>query len=160
MDGPFVYGTDGSGAENLMVPAGGLRCPVVENPEVITDSSGNQRTAHHLFMNGPEIFTFTLRVVPETVAALLHRTGLGLEDIDLFVFHQANEYMLEHLRKRLDVPAEKFVVSMQDCGNTVSSTIPIALERAMKSGRLQRGMRVMLLGFGVGYSWAGTIICW
>ncbi len=160
MDGPFIYGTDGSGAENLMVPAGGLRCPAVENPEVITDASGNQRTARHLFMNGPEIFTFTLRVVPETVTALLERTGLGLDDIDLFVFHQANEYMLEHLRKRLQVPAEKFVVSMQDCGNTVSSTIPIALERALKSGQLQRGMRVMLLGFGVGYSWAGTIIRW
>ena len=160
LQGPFVYGTDGKGATNLIVPAGGLRQPKVDNAPVVTDKSGNQRSENHLFMNGPEIFNFTLRIVPSTVETLLTRSGLGLEQIDLFVFHQANRYMLEHLRKRLGIPEAKFVISMQDCGNTVSSTIPIALATAKRSGQLIRGMKVMLLGFGVGYSWGGTIIQW
>jgi 3-oxoacyl-[acyl-carrier-protein] synthase-3 len=152
LNGPFVYGTDGSGAQNLIVPAGGMRRPHTDHPEVITDEAGNQRTENHLYMNGPEIFNFTLRIVPSTVDALLAKSGLALADVDLFVFHQANQYMLEHLRKRLGVPAEKFVVSMQKCGNTVSSTLPIALRMAQESGQLRAGMKVMLLGFGVGYS--------
>lgn len=160
LNGPFVYGTDGSGALNLIVPAGGLRKPHTDNPEVTTDDAGNRRTENHLYMNGPEIFNFTLRVVPATVESLLAKSGLVLEDIGLFVFHQANQYMLEHLRKRLGVPAERFVVSMQKCGNTVSSTIPIALKMAWEAGQLRRGMKVMLLGFGVGYSWGGTIMEW
>ena len=160
LNGPFVYGTDGRGAENLIVPAGGLRMPRREDAAVVTDEAGNQRSANHLYMNGPEIFNFTLRIVPATVETLFARSGLTLEDVDLFVFHQANQYMLEHLRKRLGVPAEKFVVSMQKCGNTVSSTIPIALKMALESGRLRPGMKVMLLGFGVGYSWGGTIVEW
>ncbi len=160
LNGPFVYGTDGSGAQNLIVPAGGLRKPHTDNPEVTTDGAGNQRTENHLYMDGPEIFNFTLRVVPATVEALLAKSGLALDDISLFVFHQANQYLLEHLRKRLGVRAEKFVVSMQKCGNTVSSTIPIALKMAGDAGQLQPGMKVMLLGFGVGYSWGGTIMEW
>ncbi|HEX2746999.1 MAG TPA: ketoacyl-ACP synthase III [Verrucomicrobiales bacterium] len=160
LDGPFVYGTDGSGAQNLIVPAGGIRKPQAQNAEVITDDAGNQRTENHLYMNGPEIFNFTLRIVPATVESLLTKSGLALADIDLFVFHQANQYMLEHLRKRLGVPAEKFLVSMQKCGNTVSSTIPIALRMAQDAGQLQDGMKIMLLGFGVGYSWGGTVMTW
>jgi 3-oxoacyl-[acyl-carrier-protein] synthase-3 len=160
LSGPFIYGTDGGGWENLMIPTGGLRCAVSVDAKVTTDVSGNQRTVNHLFMNGPEIFNFTLRVVPATVVELLERAELILDQIDLFVFHQANGYMLEHLRKRLMIPREKFVVSMQETGNTVSSTIPIALEKCIASGQLKRGMRVMLLGFGVGYSWAGTILEW
>ena len=160
LSGPFVYGTDGRGAENLIVPAGGMRQPRREDAEVVTDEAGNQRSANHLYMNGPEIFNFTLRIVPATVEALFTKSGLTMDDIDLFVFHQANQYMLEHLRKRLGVPAEKFVVSMQKCGNTVSSTIPIALKMALESGQLKPGMKVILLGFGVGYSWGGTIVEW
>jgi 3-oxoacyl-[acyl-carrier-protein] synthase III len=160
VNGPFVYGTDGRGAQNLIVPAGGFRRPRVENALVVTDKDGNQRTENHLFMNGPEIFNFSLRVVPATFASLLAKTGLKKDDVDLFVFHQANQYMLEHIRKRLDIPPTKFVCSMQKCGNTVSCTVPIALAMAVQSGQLRRGMKVMLMGFGVGYSWGGTIIEW
>jgi 3-oxoacyl-[acyl-carrier-protein] synthase-3 len=160
LNGPFVYGTDGSGAENLIVPGGGLRRPRTGPAETLTDESGNRRTVNHLYMNGPEIFNFTLRIVPATVEALFAKSGLTVADVDLFVFHQANQYMLEHLRKRLGVPPEKFVVSMQKCGNTVSSTIPIALRMALDSGQLKPGMKVMLLGFGVGYSWGGTFVEW
>jgi 3-oxoacyl-[acyl-carrier-protein] synthase-3 len=111
-------------------------------------------------MNGPEIFNFTLRVVPATVSRLLSLAGKGFNDIDLFVFHQANQFMLEHLRKKLMIPQEKFYVGLRQCGNTVSSTIPIALNCAVAEGRLRNGQVAMLLGFGVGYSWGGTLIRW
>ncbi len=111
-------------------------------------------------MNGPEIFNFTIKVVPEVVQNLLAKAGIKRDEVDLFVFHQANHYMLEHLRKKLGVAAEKFVVAMEQTGNTVSSTIPIALHQAQAEGRLKPGMRIMLVGFGVGYSWGATMITW
>jgi 3-oxoacyl-[acyl-carrier-protein] synthase-3 len=159
--GPFVYGTDGCGGKNLMVPAGGMRQPAPPEGEVaIADSDGNVRSSANLYMNGPEIFGFTLKVVPKVVSELLTRAGKDLGDIDLFVFHQANQYMLEHLRKKLKIPTEKFFVGMRHCGNTVSCTIPIALKQAAGEGHLKAGMTVMLVGFGVGYSWGGTLIRW
>lgn len=159
--GPFIYGTDGSGAENLIVQTGGMRHP--RTPETAVeyeDESGNFRSRNNLFMNGAEIFNFTLRAIPRCVEALLDRARLGADDIDLFVFHQANHYMLEHLRKKLKLPEEKFVVVMRHCGNTVSSTIPIALKHAQQDGRLKPGHLIMLVGFGVGYSWAATLVRW
>ncbi|MBV8867005.1 MAG: ketoacyl-ACP synthase III [Acidobacteriaceae bacterium] len=159
--GPFVYGTDGKGALNLIVPAGGMRRPrTSETAPAVQDESGNMRSPDNLFMDGAEIFNFTLTAVPKCIDALLYRAGLPLEDIDLFVFHQANRYMLEHLRKRVKIPAEKFQISMAHCGNTVSSTIPIALAHALDEGRLKEGSLVMLVGFGVGYSWGATLLRW
>lgn len=158
--GPFVFGTDGTGGDHLIVPTGGARRPFVPDAPEITDKNGNGRTVNNIFMNGPEIFNFTLQVVPDTVAKLLQQSGKRIEDIDLFVFHQANRYMLEHLRNNLRIPAEKFVLAMADCGNTVSSSIPIALKDAVQAGRLKPGMCVMLLGFGVGLSWCGSLIVW
>lgn len=158
--GPFVYGTDGRGAANLIVPSGGLRRPTVPDAPLLRDESGNVRTENNLFMNGAEIFNFTLRVVPETVARLLADSGLQMNDIDVFIFHQANQFMLDHLRKKLKVPEERFWVSMSDVGNTVSCTIPIALKRALDAGKVRPGMRLMFVGFGVGYSWGATLVKW
>jgi 3-oxoacyl-[acyl-carrier-protein] synthase-3 len=158
--GPFIYGTDGAGAKNLIVPTGGLRQPVIADAAVTADESGNSRSINNLYMNGPEIFNFTLRVVPDTVARLLDRAGLGMSDVDLFIFHQANKFMLDHLQRKLKVPSDRFCVSMEDTGNTVSSTIPIALKRALDAGKIQLGHRLMLVGFGVGYSWASTLVRW
>jgi 3-oxoacyl-[acyl-carrier-protein] synthase-3 len=159
--GPFVYGTDGSGAGNLIVPTGGMRNPrTAETAEAYEDESGNFRSRDNLFMSGAEIFNFTLRTIPKCVKALLDRAELGMEAVDLFVFHQANQYMLEHLRKKMKIPGEKFLVAMSHCGNTVSSTIPIALKHAQKDGRLKSGHLVMLVGFGVGYSWAAGLLLW
>ena len=157
--GPFVYGTDGSGGRNLIVPAGGLRQPRTEETAVATkDAQGNTRSTDNLFMDGGEIFNFTLTSVPGSVKRLLEKSGLSLEQVDLFVFHQANKYMLEHLRKFMKLPPEKFVIAMGHCGNTVSSTIPIALKHAMQDGRVKPGAIVMLVGFGVGYSWGATLL--
>jgi 3-oxoacyl-[acyl-carrier-protein] synthase-3 len=111
-------------------------------------------------MNGAEIFEFTLRVVPQTVEELLAKAGRTAESIDFWVFHQANHYMLKHLRDKLGLPHEKFIISMANCGNTVSSTIPIALKELQAAGRLLDGQTLMLVGFGVGYSWAGSLVRW
>lgn len=149
--GPFVYGSDGSGAQNLIVENGGWRSPAgcARAPQPIA-----------LHMDGAEIFAFTLRMVPTLVKSLLERSRMTLDDIDLFVFHQANEFMLRHLRDRLQIPAERFFMDMAESANTVSSTIPIALKLAEQAGRLQSGDVVMLVGFGVGYSWGATLIRW
>jgi 3-oxoacyl-[acyl-carrier-protein] synthase-3 len=159
--GPFVYGTDGAGANNLIVATGGMRHPrTAETAVVHEDESGNFRSRDNLFMNGAEIFNFTLRTIPSCVSALLDRAGIGIDAIDLFVFHQANQYMLDHLRKKMKIPEEKFIVVISHCGNTVSSTIPIALKYAVENGRLKSGNLVMVVGFGVGYSWAAGLLQW
>lgn len=139
-----VYGTDGAGAKNLIVHQGAMRC------------SGHPT----LQMLGPEIFNFTIKRIPSLVKETLQRAGLALMDIDLFVFHQANQFMMEHLRKKLGVPEDRFVTFLSHCGNTVSSTIPIALHQTIQGGRLVRGKTVMVVGFGVGYSWAAAILRW
>lgn len=154
--GPFVYGTDGSGAENLMVPAGGLRTPrSPQTSECTTDASGNTRSAENLFMNGPEVFNFTLDVVPACFQTLLAKANISLDSVDLFVFHQANLIMLNYLREKLGIPENKFCMALKDCGNTVSCSIPIALQPALKG--LKAGARVVMVGFGVGYSWGATL---
>jgi 3-oxoacyl-[acyl-carrier-protein] synthase-3 len=158
--GPFVYGTDGRGAQHLIVPRGGMRQRILSTAEPVEDEQGNIRTANDLRMNGAEIFNFTLRTIPPVVQELLNKAGLDLDAIDLFVFHQANGYMLEHLRKKLRIPKSKFFLHLSDCGNTVSSTIPIALKSALDEGVLRSGQRVMVVGFGVGYSWAAALLSW
>lgn len=156
--GPFVYGTDGSGGENLIVRRGAFR----EAADHGTPETGEAAAADEprLFMDGPEIFVFTLTAVPDLVDRFLKHAGMTMEDIDRFVFHQANGHMLEHLRNKMEIPKEKFVVEMSDCGNTVSSTIPIALKRASESGQIAPGQNILLVGFGVGYSWGATLVRW
>jgi 3-oxoacyl-[acyl-carrier-protein] synthase-3 len=154
--GPFVYGTDGRGKNNLISRRWSLR----EGAQLARNGSIEDDGGPCLFMNGAEIFSFTLNAVPMSVSRLLEKAGLSLADIDHFVFHQANRFILEHLRRKIRIPEEKFVYAMNDCGNTVSSTIPIALSRAAREGRFQLGDRLMLVGFGVGYSWSAGILNW
>ncbi|HWB95744.1 MAG TPA: ketoacyl-ACP synthase III [Bryobacteraceae bacterium] len=159
--GPYVFGSDGRGAQNLIVPAGAMREPhSAETAEVRQDEDGNRRSRENLFMDGGEIFAFTLNSVPKLIRQLLERTGKAQEEIDLFVFHQPNRAMLETMRKQLKIPGERFYIYLEDCGNTVSATIPIALKAAQTDGTLKPGMLVMLVGFGVGYSWAATLVRW
>lgn len=159
MIGPFVLGTDGTGADELIVKAGGLRCPASpETAKEEMDDKGNWRAADNLYMNGGELFNFAMRRVPDVLNQLLEKTRLSVDDIDLFIPHQASKFMLDRLRGRMKIPADKFWIEMEDGGNTVSSTIPIALESAIGRGRVKAGDRVALIGFGVGYSWGATII--
>jgi 3-oxoacyl-[acyl-carrier-protein] synthase-3 len=149
--GPFVYGTDGRGARNLIVEYGAFRKPLA------AEGAPAKPT---LFMDGGEIFAFTLSTVPKAVNALLQRAKLKADEVDLYVFHQANRHMLEYLRRKSAIPEEKFLVHLSDCGNTVSATIPITLREAQRAGRLKRGAVLALVGFGVGYSWCAAICRW
>jgi 3-oxoacyl-[acyl-carrier-protein] synthase-3 len=151
--GDFIFGTDGSGAENLIVRNGGIRNPYKVNKDII-DEYGNVKNDNNLFMNGSEIFNFTSESVPNLTASILKKIDKNINDIDLFIFHQANKYMLNHLRKKIGIPEDKFYFAMENCGNTVSSTIPIALYEAIKDKRVQDCKNILLSGFGVGYSWA------
>jgi 3-oxoacyl-[acyl-carrier-protein] synthase-3 len=151
--GDFVFGTDGSGAENLIVKNGGLRNPFQKSKDSI-DEYENVRNDNNLFMNGSAIFNFTIEAVPTLIEDILRKIQSDIGEIDLFVFHQANKYMLNHLRKKIGIPEEKFYLSMEHCGNTVSSTIPIALFEAIKDDKVKNCKNILLAGFGVGYSWA------
>lgn len=129
--GEFDLGTDGSGADNLIIPAGGMRMPKTEETCIKKiDDNGSTRCNENLYMNGAEVFNFTIKRVPTTVDNVLNKSYLSKDNIDLFVFHQANKFMLDFLRKKMRIPAEKFYINLEDIGNTVSSSIPIALKRA------------------------------
>lgn len=151
----FALGTDGRGANNLIVRTGGLRYPQPLN-DLSFDENGNPKSSDHLFMDGSEIFNFTLEMVPVLVEQTLQKNNISAEEINLYVFHQANKYLLNFLRKKIRIPEEKFYYALENVGNTVSSTIPIALKEASKENLLKGN--ILLAGFGVGYSWAGTII--
>lgn len=153
----FSLGTDGSGAENLIVKTGGMRYPTKLN-DLKFDEDSNPVSSDHLFMSGTEIFNFTLEMVPVLVEKTLKNNKVRKEEVDLFVFHQANKYMLNFLRKKIKIPEEKFYNHMAKVGNTVSSTIPIALYAALTEKRITPGNKVLLAGFGVGYSWAGCVL--
>lgn len=151
--GDFALGTNGAGAENLIVKTGASRCPERAD-DLEFDENGNPRSSDYLFMNGSEIFSFTQKNVPVVVNEVLEKNHTSKEDINMFLFHQANNYMLNFLRKKIKIPEDKFFVNMSEVGNTVSNSIPIALYEAKKMNLLQ-GV-ILICGFGVGYSWGGV----
>ncbi|MBV9987232.1 MAG: ketoacyl-ACP synthase III [Chitinophagaceae bacterium] len=142
--GPFDFGTDGSGADNLIVRNSGAR----------TDDSGESR----LFMNGSEVFMFTMDMVPKSVNRLLQKAGKTMDDVGMFIFHQASALVLSNIQRRLQIGDEKIFNNLENIGNTVSATIPIALKQAIDKGVIRPGECVMLVGFGVGYSWGSCLI--
>lgn len=154
----FSLGTDGRGADNLIVKRGGARYRLLSEDVDSFDDYGNASNENCLHMNGSEIFNFTIEAVPQLVEQTLSKNNLAMKDIDLFIFHQANKFMLNHLRKKISIPEEKFLYHIENCGNTVSSTIPIVLKEAQLSGTISPGMNLLLAGFGVGYSWGGVIL--
>lgn len=154
--GDFFFGTDGSGAQNLLIRNGGMRYPHPAGEEKA--NGGNIYTDSDLYMNGPEIFNFTIDIVPSMVKETLEKNKLSMDDISLFVFHQANSYILNFLRKLTHIPENRFYLNMRETGNTVSNTIPLALEDALKSGLVFPGSRVLIAGFGVGYSYGATVL--
>lgn len=146
--GEFVFGTDGSGAENLIVnnvnARNNYRCPVGLAPQ--------------LYMNGPEIFNFTIETIPKLVDAVCERNNLNHDDLSYVILHQANKYILEFLISSMGLPKEKCHIDLVNYGNTVSSTIPIALKDSWDRNMIQPNDRVLLAGFGVGYSWGGLVL--
>jgi 3-oxoacyl-[acyl-carrier-protein] synthase III len=159
--GPTVLGTDGRGGAHLLVKAGGARLrPTPATAEVRCDANGNLRSDEQVYMNGAEIYSFTLNRVQVGIRQLLDKANLAWSDIDLFLFHQANRFMLEQLRKQMGIPAEKLPIDIETTGNTAGASIPILLSRCQTQGMLKPGHRCVLAGFGVGFSWAMTLLTW
>jgi len=157
--GPFVFGTDGSGADLLIVPAGGHRLPASEETAIEQpDGKGSIRSLNQLKMHGPGIFSFAVDRVPPMVEEILQKSGKTREDIGCFVFHQANKYMLDRLQELCHLKGTNFFNDVMHRGNTVSSSIPIAMVDAWRSGVLKHSEWVMLVGFGVGLSWGATLV--
>lgn len=155
--GESVFGTRGKAYESLIVPAGLFRTPSCDETKVVrVDENGYSRCQENIFMDGADILSFSIDVVPKTVSQLLKKAELKDEDIALYIFHQANGFMLSYLQKKMKINRERFVESFSDTGNTVSSTIPIALKRCMEDGKLPSKGNIVLCGFGVGLSWGGV----
>ena len=155
--GDFVLGTDGSGAANLMVRTGAARQPE-KTGRFTVDDDGHVNYEDYLYMNGSAIFNFTLETVPPLMKSLLAKSGLEKADVDYFVFHQANKYMLSTLRKVCGIPTDRFYVDLEETGNTVSSTILIGLKECLDAGKIIPGMKVMVCGFGVGLSYGAGML--
>ncbi len=157
--GGFIFGTMGSKFDKIIIKHGRERYPLPEYTEADrTDNFGNVYNDANFYMDGSEVFNFSITKAPELVNNLLKRHKLSMDDIDCFIFHQANQIILETLGKKLNIPNDKLIIEIKDTGNTVSSTIPIALSKSIERGKVKRGATILLAGFGVGFSWGGTIL--
>ena len=153
--GEFSLGTDGKGAESLIHKTGAWRHIKPAN-DLIFDENLNPHSSDFLFMDGKAIFDFTADAVPAMVEDALKKNNLTMDQTDLVVFHQANKFMINYLRKLIDIDKEKFYIYLDKVGNTVSSTIPIALCEAQKEGKLHG--KILIAGFGVGFSYGATLL--
>ncbi|MDV7137589.1 ketoacyl-ACP synthase III [Maribacter sp. TH_r10] len=156
--GKFKLRSDGSGFDKLIIKNGGTKNKLNAKAEIKIYGDDNQYTDNCIYMNGPEIFNFTINNIPKLIDDTLEINELKKEEVDYFVFHQANKFMLSYLRRKIGIPQDKFHLNLENTGNTVSSTIPIALNQALKEGSIKKGDKVLLAGFGVGLSWGATII--
>lgn len=148
----FQFGTDGSGADTLLVTAGGAR------PEKdAVRPRHRHRWPSQLYMDGPSLINFTVEAVPRLVDKILAAAELARDEVDLFLLHQATYKMLAQLQQRLEMDDQRVPIMLKDCGNTVSSTLPLLIDQLRRDGRLRQGMRNLLIGFGVGWSWAGCV---
>lgn len=155
--GEFSLGTDGSGANNLIVKTGASKQKAATG-QFIEDEEGHVWYDDYLYMNGSSIFNFTLDAVPAMMTDILAKNQLEKDEIDYYVFHQANKFMLNTIRKVCVLPKNKFYVNLAETGNTVSSTVMIGLKACMENQTIKAGDKVMVTGFGVGLSWGGTIL--
>ena len=157
--GEFVLGTDGSGGQRFIVPAGGAKVPRSKATCVEkVDASGNGRTQENIYMDGPAVLAFVKQQVPRCVRELLGKTGYTYDDISMFIFHQASAMSLDYLERALAIPTEKLYRNLSRVGNTVSASIPIAIRDAQDEGVIAPGSRLLLTGFGVGYSWGACVV--
>lgn len=155
---PVVVGTDGSGAPHIFVKSGGKRdCLIPEATPRTPDEEARLFKDARLHLNGAEVFAFSLRAVPPLLRETLAFGGRTLTDIDMVVLHQANKFMLEHLRKRVQIPPEKFLVDMHDFGNTSSASVPLAICHRLGERLTAAPCRMLMAGFGVGWSWGALI---
>ena len=155
--GEFSLGTDGSGANNLIVKTGAARQKTATG-KFVEDEEGHVWYDDYLYMNGGNVFNFTLDVVPGMMKEIMAKNGLEKDQIDYYVFHQANKFMLSTIRKVCGIAKDKFYINLATTGNTVSSTVLIGLKDCLENGTIKAGDKVMITGFGVGLSWGGTLL--
>ena len=148
----FELGADGSGGPQLYLPAGGSRTPA--------SAASVEEGQHFVQMNGREVFKFATRVLVSSAEAVLTECGRSIEDVDVYVPHQANVRIIEHARQKLGIPEEKTVVDVDRYGNTSSGSIPLALGDAKADGRLRAGQLVLMTGMGAGLTWGSGLIEW
>jgi 3-oxoacyl-[acyl-carrier-protein] synthase III len=155
----FDSGSDGSGYAAIIIPDGGLRNPVgSESLAMVEIDPGITRNRCQLILDGVEVFNFSMREVPRTVRNLMEFAQFSVDDIDAFVFHQANLFMNDLIRKKLKLPAEKVPYTLRQYGNTSSASIPLTIVSELRDAMISRDMSLVLCGFGVGLSWATSYI--
>ncbi|PTA50804.1 ketoacyl-ACP synthase III [Shewanella morhuae] len=157
-DSYAVFGTDGTGGQHIAVKAGGRRNPTM--PGLSSRSRDEEQRLYkesRLYLNGAAVFSFTLKVVPKLVKDALLLAQLEVDDLDMVVMHQANHFILEHLRKKVKVPGDKYLIDMKDFGNTSSASVPLAICHQLSDFFTKETKKVMLGGFGVGWSWGAII---
>ena len=155
--GKFEKGTDGKGYEYIIIRNGGNRHRELTG-KCTTDENGNIHHEDNFDMDGEAVFNFTVERIPNLIERCLELNKMQKENVGYYVFHQANKYMLSTLRKLNKLPKDGFFVDLSDTGNTTSSTVPIGLVKSLKAGNIHKDMNVMVAGFGVGLSWAATIL--
>lgn len=148
----FEYGTDGKGADTLLVTNGGARLAA----DAIKPRH-RHRWPSDLYMDGPSLISFTVGAIPKVIESILKSSGIPREQIDLYIFHQATRKLLSMLHETLHLDETRLPISMQDYGNTVSCTVPILIKELRESGRIKPDAYNVLMGFGVGWSWAGCV---
>ena len=153
----FKFGTDGSNYDKLIHFSSG-NCINEKKKKYNVSYNESNFGDDYLYMDGSAIFNFTLSAIPGLIEQTLAKNNIYAQEIDLYIMHQANQFMLEAIRKKAKLPQEKFYISMKKVGNTVSSTIPIAIKSAIEEKKIKRGSKVLLAGFGVGLSMAGCVI--
>jgi 3-oxoacyl-[acyl-carrier-protein] synthase-3 len=148
----FELGSDGEGGKDLSIPAGGSRNPVSEQTVA--------QEMHFLQMNGREVYKFATRILVSSAEKLLEECELTVDDIDLYIPHQANKRIIDHAAGKLGIPGEKVFVNVQRYGNTSSASIPLCLAEAVGAGRLAKGTRVLMTGMGAGLTWGSAYTVW
>jgi 3-oxoacyl-[acyl-carrier-protein] synthase-3 len=156
--GDFLFGTDGSGYDKLIVRNGASKNGFDFDPTELQYGTDNTYTDNNLYMNGPEVFNFTNQVIPDFTKQIVEKNGKTLNQISNFIFHQANSFMLNFMRKKLKIEKERFYIDLEDGGNTVSCTIPIALKKYSNNHNITQREDIVIVGFGVGLSWCGGMI--
>lgn len=154
--GKFACGTDGGGEQSLLVRNSGFNTS--KESDWYTDEYTRDLRVGEMVMNGEEIFRFSLKEVPGLVTKILENNECRFDEIDLFIFHQASPIILKSLKRKLNIPDNKFFTNLVDVGNTVSASIPLCLKDAKEKGVVKSGMKILIAGFGIGFSWSGTII--
>ena len=148
----FNLFSDGTGYEGIIVPAGGSVCPA--SPQTSADAK------HFIHMAGREVYKYATRQMADSAVDALRNAGLTVDDVDQFVFHQANLRIIENVQKQLEIPAEKLFVNIEKYGNTSAASVPMALVEAVAAGRIKPGDKILMVAFGAGYTAGAAVVEW